>query len=273
MFKQRVAKSPMGGAITILTLIFHAAVRSIRRSHGNAVIGLLMNIFQTVMLVLVFYVMYAILGLRGSAIRGDFMLYIMSGIFMYMTHVKTLGAVAGSEGPTSPMMKHAPMNTIIAIGAAALGALYIQVLSLTTVLYIYHVAFSPITIPDPVGAFAMLLLAWFSGLAIGMVFLAIKPWFPGFTSIGSQIYIRANMIASGKMLVANATPSHILVMFTWNPLFHIIDQARGYLFLNYNPHYSSPTYPVYVALACLMIGLMGEFFTRQHASLSWSAKR
>ncbi|MGF6862191.1 ABC-type polysaccharide/polyol phosphate export permease [Rhodobacteraceae bacterium MBR-64] len=94
MFKQRVAKSPMGGAITILTLIFHAAVRSIRRSHGNAVIGLLMNIFQTVMLVLVFYVMYAVLGLRGSAIRGDFMLYIMSGIFMYMTHVKTLGAVA-----------------------------------------------------------------------------------------------------------------------------------------------------------------------------------
>lgn len=259
--------------MTILTLIFHAAVRSIRRSHGNAIIGLLMNILQTVILVAVFFLMFDLLGLRGNAVRGDYLLYIMSGIFMYMTHVKSLGAVVGSEGPTSPMMKHAPMNTIIAIGAAALGALYIQVLSLTAVLLVYHLAFVQITIHDPVGAFGMLLLSWFSGVSIGMVFLAIKPWFPGFTGIGSQVYMRANMIASGKMFLANATPTHILVMFTWNPLFHTIDQARGFTFLNYNPHYSSAMYPVYVSVACLMIGLMGEFFTRQHASLSWSAKR
>jgi hypothetical protein len=29
---------------------------------------------------------------------------------------------------------------------------------------------------------------------------------------------------------------------------------------------------MYVALALLMIGLMGEFYTRQHASISWGAK-
>jgi hypothetical protein len=26
-------------------------------------------------------------------------------------------------------------------------------------------------------------------------------------------------------------------------------------------------------LACIMIGLMGEFYTRKHASMSWGAKR
>ena len=119
-----------------------------------------------------FFVMFSILGLRGAAVRGDFLLYIMSGVFLFMSHTKALSAVVGSEGPASPMMKHAPMNTLIAICSAALGALYIQVLSLAVVLFVYHVAFTPFEIHQPIGAFGMLLLAWFTGCAIGMVFLA-----------------------------------------------------------------------------------------------------
>ena len=41
--------------------------------------------------------MYTVLGMRGSPIRGDFLLYMMSGVFLYMTHVKALGAVAGRK--------------------------------------------------------------------------------------------------------------------------------------------------------------------------------
>lgn len=80
------------------------------------------------------------------------------------------------------------------------------------------------------------------------------------------------MIASGKMFVANTLPPSILVTFDWNPLFHTIDQARGYTFINYFPNNSSPSYPFYVTIACLMLGLMGEFYTRKHASVSWTAK-
>lgn len=271
MFRHNVRKSQARSAFGLLELIFHATVRNIRKSHGNAVIGLLMNIMQTVVLVAVFYVMFDVLGLRGSAVRGDFMLYVMSGIFMFMTHTKAMGAVSGSEGPTSPMMMHSPMNTIVAISAAALSTLYIQVLSASVVIFVYHAAFTPISIHDPVGVVSMLLLSWGSGVAIGMIFLAAKPWAPGLVGIISMIYMRANMIASGKMFVANATPGHILALFNWNPLFHTIDQARGFMFLNYNPHFSSIDYPVKVTIACLMIGLMGEFYTRKFASASWSA--
>lgn len=62
-------------------------------------------------------------------------------------------------------------------------------------------------------------------------------------------------------------------MFDWNPLFHTIDQSRGFIFLNYGPRYTSIDYPVMVALACVMIGLMLEFFTRQHVSASWNKRR
>jgi len=271
MFQQRAQKSTFGTALTILELIYHATVRDVRKSHGNAIIGLMMSIVQTVILVAVFFVMFSILGLRGSAIRGDFLLYIMSGIFLFLTHNKAVGAVSGAEGPASPMMNHAPMNTTIAITSAALSSLYVQTLALFVVLFVYHVAFVPITILHPIAAFGMVLLSWFSGVAIGMVFLALKPWAPGFISIVQQIYTRANMIASGKMFVANALPSTTLAMFDWNPLFHCIDQARGFIFINYNPHYSNIPYPLYVSLVLLMLGFMGEFYTRKQVSISWTA--
>ena len=69
---------------------------------------------------------------------------------------------------------------------------------------------------------------------------------------------------------ANAMPTVVLSYFTWNPLFHIIDQGRGYIFLNYDPRYSNVEYPLYFLLACLTIGLMGEFYTMKRVSLSWT---
>ena len=272
MFRTEVRKTPANSALAMLELIFHASVRHVRKSHGNAVIGLLMNIFQTVLLTAVFFFMFDVLGMRGNAIRGDFLLYVMSGIFMFMTHAKAIAAVTSADGPTSAMMKHSPMNPIISIAAAALGTLYTQTLSATLVLYFYHAIWHPITIFDPVGTFGMFLLSWISGVAVGMIFKAATPWQPDVVGIVSQIYQRANMIASGKMFVANAAP-HILHFFDWNPLFHTIDQGRGYIFLNYNPHYSNISYPITVTAICLVIGLMGEFYTRKHASASWGAKR
>ncbi|MCF6444560.1 ABC transporter permease [Nereida sp. MMG025] len=273
MFQFEAKPAGRRRAVGMLELIYYGIVRDVRKSHGNALIGLFMNVMQTIIFVAAFYFMFSILGIRGSALRGDFLLYIMTGIFLFLTHTKALSAVVGSEGPASPMMKHAPMNTAIAICSSALGSLYIQILSLFIVLFLYHVIMTPVHIEDPIGAMAMLLLSWFSGVAIGMVLLALKPWMPGAVQMITQIYSRANMIASGKMFVANTLPSFMLAMFDWNPLFHCIDQARGYTFINYNPRYSNWEYAMIVAIIFLMVGLMGEFYTRKNASVSWSARR
>ncbi|MCT4554888.1 MAG: ABC transporter permease [Pelagimonas sp.] len=276
MFQTNKPRSALGSALNIAELIYHNAVRSVRKSHGNAFMAIFMNMLQTIIFVMAFYVMFMILGLRGTALRGDFMIYIMTGVFLYMTHTKTMGAVSGSEGPASPMMQHAPMNTAIAIAAAMLSSLYIQMLSLLAILFVYDVGFKPFVlqeIHDPIGCIAMVLLAWFSGAAIGMVVLAAKPWFPTVVGIISTVYQRANMIASGKMFVANTLPGYMLVMFDWNPLFHAIDQSRGYAFVDYNPRNSEWEYAFYLSIVLIMIGLMGEFYTRKHASASWSARR
>lgn len=273
MFQTAKPTTMAGSVGTTLELIFHSTVREIRKGHKNALVGLLMNMLQAIIFIGAFYLMSTILGMKRSQIRGDYMMYIMSGVFLFLTHSKAMGAVFGSEGSTSSMLKHAPLNSAILIAAAALGALYTQLLSLVTIIFLYHVLVTPVEIADPVGAMAMLMLAWFSGIGVGIIFLSLKPWFPGFTGVAQSIYSRANMIASGKMFVANATPGYILALFDWNPLFHAIDQARGFIFINYFPHHSNIEYPIIVSVVCVVIGMMAEFFTRKHASESWGATR
>ncbi|QYX56940.1 ABC transporter permease [Roseovarius sp. SCSIO 43702] len=273
MFQQVKPRSRTQSAFSILELIYHSIVRDVRKSHGNALLALVMNILQAVIFIAAFYFMFSVLGLRGAALRGDFLLYIMSGIFLFLTHIKAVGAVAGAEGPSSPMMKHAPMNTVVSVTASALGSLYMQLLTLVIVLFVYHVAITPFEVEYPFKAFGAFVLAWFTGVAIGVVLFALKPWFPSFVQIFTTIYQRANMIASGKMFVANALPSYMLAMFDWNPLFHCIDQSRGFVFVNYLPRNSSIEYPLIMGIIFLMLGLLGEFYTRQQASLSWEARR
>ncbi|MFP5479470.1 MAG: ABC transporter permease [Alphaproteobacteria bacterium] len=274
MFRHRpISGSPLSKGFETLELIFHAAVRNLRKSNGNAVLGLVMSIIQSLIMVLVMYFMFEVLGMRRLAVRGDFMLYVMSGVFMFMTHVKAISAVSNAEGPTSPMMMHGPMNPIISICGAALSTLYQQTLAAAVILFVYHSVFNPITIDEPVGMLGMFLLSWFTGVGIGMVLMAARPWQPELASILTTLLTRLNMVASGKMLLVNNTPPKIRAMFDWNPLFHTIDQSRGFIFLNYAPRYTVIDYPVIVAMTCVMIGLMMEFFTRQHMSASWNKRR
>lgn len=171
------------------------------------------------------------------------------------------------------MMKHGPMNTAVMITAAALASLYKQTFSSIVVLTGYHYLIQPIQIDNPLGCYAMLLLSWFAGCCIGLIFLSLRPWWPQGIQVLTQFYQRINMVFSGKMFVANLMPSALLHMFSWNPLFHVIDQTRGFAFINYSPRNSSLDYPLYATLTLLMIGLMAEFVTRRTVSISWSAGR
>jgi len=272
--KPRHTRSGLSGTLAFLEQVYFGTVRGMRKSSGrNAVLGLIGSMMQTVIFIMAFYFMFQLMGVRSSPIKGDYMLYIISGISMFMTHKAAVQAVAGSEGPTSGMMQHAPMNTMIAVCSAALQSLYQQTITIGTILLIYHLAVNPVDIFDPIGLAGVFLLSWFTGVAIGMVFLALTPWHPPLVKILLMVYRRVNMLASGKMFVANTLPSSMVVMFDWNPLFHCVDQARGAMFINYSPMHSNLSYPLKVALVAVVLGLMGEFFTRKRASKSWGATR
>ncbi|MEO9823662.1 MAG: ABC transporter permease [Paracoccaceae bacterium] len=271
MYQAESKRSLWLGFFKLADLIYHNTVRSVRKGHRDALFAIMTSVMQTVVMVLAFFIFMDFMGMRRVAVRGDFLLYIMSGIFVFMVHVKAIGAVAGSEGPASAMMQHLPMTPTVSIWAAAFSALYTQILALSAILLAYHLLWQPLSIDRPIGALGTLILAWFSGVAVGSVFLALKPWIPGPVGIAQQVYTRINMFASGKMFVANQLPANMVAIFSINPLFHIIDQGRGYIFINYTPLKTNLTYPIVVSVIMLVIGLIGESYTRKHVSLSWTA--
>lgn len=271
MFERRKTTSLAGAAFVTFSLIYHQTVYNLRTSSRNALAGLMLIIAQNLMLVLIFLGMYYIIGLKTSPIRGDFLLFIMSGIFVYMTHVKAVGSVASSYSVSKALVKHEPLNAAVMISAGALSALYQQTLGCLVILLFYHLAFEQITIYQWQGVAAMFLLAWFSGCCIGVVFLGLTPWAPKAAGFITTVYSRINMFASGKMMVANSIPGFLLPWFEWNPLFHLIDQGRGFMFINYSPRVTDLLYPVWVSLGALMVGLLINFTTRKYESASWGA--
>ena len=274
MFEVR-GKSQTGleKTVAFFELVYHCTVRDIRKSGGeNAAWGLVQSMGQVLIMVFVFYLIFSFMGMRSSPIPGDFLLYILSGIFIFLTHNKTVGAISGCDGPVSAMVVHGPMNILVMVLSTAISTLYTQVLALFSILLVYHLAVTPIYIYQPAESFAMVLLGWSSGVGVGMVLLGLRPFAPGFVKALSMVYRRVNMIASGKMVVANALPGSMIAWFAWNPLFHVIDQARGHLFVSYDPHHSTWTYPALASVFGCMIGLILKHSGRNYVSpKQWEA--
>lgn len=271
MFDQRQNRNFVQAAGTTLSLIYHQTVYNLRTEHRNPIVGLLLTILQTAIFLMAFLLIYFIIGIRNSPIRGDFMLYMMSGIFLFMVHVQTAGAVSGSHSISGALNKHQPLSPAILIASSALAVLYRQTISYIAILWLYHVLVSPVSIESWPGVLAMYLMAWFSGMCMGLIFLGIRPWSPRGSKLLTTIFQRINMFGSGKMFVANLIPNAFIAWFLWNPLFHIIDQMRGFVFINYSPHKTDPYYPLWFSLAMMVVGLLINFTTRKYESISWTA--
>lgn len=271
MFEVKRKQNVFAAIASIFALIHHQTVYNLRQEHQNAVAGLLLSIFQTVVFILAFGLFFALLGIRSSPIRADFMLFLITGISPFLLHVKCVAAVSGSYKIGNPLVKHRPLTPLVLVMAAALAELYRQTLAMAAILSVYHVMFNPIDLLDPVGCAAMFLLAWLAGVATGLFFLGVSAWAPKAANMVSTVYRRVSMFASGKMMVANALPNAIIVFFYWNPLFHIIDQMRGYAFINYNPVKTNYMYAIWFSVILVVISILINFATRKYESLSWNA--
>lgn len=254
---------------TFWDLVYHSVVRQVRTASGSATLGLLSELAQTLIMFVMFYIIMVFMSMGGIALRGDPVIFVLTGVLLFMVHNQAISKVMGAGSATSPIMKHRPMTTMISILAASFAQLYLQILAMGLILIVVHVLRGGLEIFNPAGLVVPMLLAWASGVAIGLLFLVAKPFAPNLVPVISQVYRRANMLTSGKMMPANLMPASMVAWFDWNPLFHAIDQARGAAFVNYFPRNSNIEYPIYFIIVALLIGLMAENWLRRNMSLSW----
>jgi ABC-type polysaccharide/polyol phosphate export permease len=185
------------GLFEFSAIVYHTIVNNVRKSKRNAVQALLLEILQASMMVIFFYFMIQFLGMRSFAVRGSYVLYVMSGVFLYMTHNKSISSVSAGSA-TNPMLKHAPISTLMMIVSGALTTLYIQMLAIIVIAFVANVLIDPFTVYNLKVLALCLILAWGSGIAIGLMFLSINPYAPETMKVVNKVYLRANMIFSGK---------------------------------------------------------------------------
>ncbi|MEP3667923.1 MAG: hypothetical protein ABJN42_14460 [Roseibium sp.] len=258
--------------VELLVSIHEAAAREIRKMNANTGLGIVVNLGQNLIMISVMYCAAWVMGFGASLIRGDYLIYVITGIFLYMVHVKTMAAVSSAEGPLSPGMRNIPINQTVSSLGAAIASLWMQAISVAIIMFLYDALWEPLVFQDLAGMSVMIVLAWISGIGLGMLLTAIRPWSSDVSSLISQLYMRVSMILSGSMFVANALPEMFLPWFMWNPLFHMVDQARGAAFINYNPWFTSAAYAAAMAFAILIVGALAQYNTRVKASASWFSK-
>ncbi len=270
--RTRVNRTLFGASMSFTELLFHSVVRDARKSSGNATLGLLLVMLQSLTMLAVFFLLFTVLGMRSAAIRGDFVVFLLTGIFLFLTHNKAVASAMGAVSPVGGLTLHTPISSLLNILASVLSGLYLQVLGFALILLVVHIMRGGLEFYNPAGLIFPFFMAWASGIAIGLMFGVLRPFAPKFIPMVAMMYRRANMITSGKMLPANYMSATMITWFDWNPLFHTIDQARGHAFVNYFPRHTNMEYPVYLSLSLVMVAMMIEFWLRKNMGESWGKR-
>ena len=112
MFTQRRTRS-MGGAIfTTAALIYHQTVQNLRKTHRNAVLGLVLTMLQASIMIGAFFLMYVILGVRAAPA--------LAAVVDAAT-VRALWLVEGVRGGPAPA-EDGRLRAVVAVRDAAVHA-------------------------------------------------------------------------------------------------------------------------------------------------------
>jgi len=261
------SKSLFIGMLEFLELIFHSVVREVRTQSGNATFGVLKEVSNMALFLGLFYMISIFMG-RGAAIRGSLFVFLLTGIILFLTHIKAISSVKSASTASSAIMMHTPMTVILSIIAKAFAGLYLQLVAVLIIVTLLWIFGADLSVDRPAGLVLPVFFAWASGIAVGMVFMTLEPMIPFIIRTASPVYQRAQMFTSGKFIPAAYMPTAMVGWFDWNPLFHTIDQARVAAFVNYNSDVTSLSYPIWFTIVALLFGLMGEFWAKRTLSKS-----
>lgn len=248
-----------------LVVLYATTVREIRNASGSSQLGLILNLLQTLAFVAVFYVLFIALGRRDAGLRGDPMMFMLTGVLLFRMHVSVVSGVISSVKSNRALINYEPAKSIIFVWARALADLYVSLLVAVILVSVTALIKGGVEIYYPAGVIVPTLLAWLSAVGIGLIFMYAEAHISWF-SLVSRLYQRFAMFTSGKFFVANAIPTVALAMFWWNPLFHAIDILRGAVFVNYEPKKTSLEFLIGLTVVALVVGHMLE--ARLHRSLN-----
>ncbi|MBY8974758.1 ABC transporter permease [Rhodobacteraceae bacterium NNCM2] len=249
-----------------LGLVFSLTVRELRTANRSAAIGVLMPALTLLLTVSIFYYFMIFIGGRPAPIRTDPLTFIFAGFLIFFMHVNTLTAVSGamsSEG----LLRHKRATPFLLMCVKAFAAGYKMNLVLLLMLALNFLIRDQWEMQNGLVFLTSLFLAWIGAVAVGGILIAANRYLT-WGSLLQTAYIRVCFLTSGKFMIASQLPDFMRDVMGWNPLFHVLDQFRGAMFLNYAARTTDLLYPVAVYFPLLVVAMLVENYVRNHYSTS-----
>lgn len=239
-------------------VVFALFLRELRTRFGKYSLGYLWALLEPAVHVLVLVSLFTFFLGRSGAGGITFPVFFVAGIVPWFLFnniaVRSLRAVQSNEGLFNYRLVK-PIDTVLAralLEMVIYGAVYV------TLLLAVRLLGEPVYISNILvllGSF--LLLAWFS-TGLGLVFMVIGDAFSEAEKLIPML-IQPLYFISGIMISVKQIPVDYLPYLLWNPIFHVIEIARGTL---------SPGYEVgdvslfYVFLCALTVSVVGLWLYR-----------
>lgn len=263
--KDETRQSFLTSLSAFFALVFSLTVRDLRTENRSAALGILMTTGLVLTTALCFYFFTQLLGGRNAPIRTDGLTFTVVGFLLFFFHIRTAIAVAGALQPG--LMRHPKATPFLFICVRAFATLYRMSIAMIILGLINYLLRDFWEMQNGLVLLLVLFTAWIGGVGVGMIMLAINRYFV-WGNLVQTIYFRISFFTSGKFFVAGHIPNWMHSAMDWNPLFHLLDQARGAIFLNYAATTTSLLYAIGIYYALLCIGFMVEHYVRSTFSVS-----
>ena len=259
-------RQPLPVAVSaFFSLVFALTVRDLRTENRSAALGVLMSTGMVLLTALTFYFFMSFLGGRSAPIRTDAITFTVAGFLVFFFHIRTVSAVAGSLKPG--MMRHSRASPFLFVCVKAFATLYKMTLATIILMTVNYLLRDVWEMQDGLTLIFILLTGWLGGIGVGIIMMAAQRYLV-WGNLIQMTYIRVCFFTSGKFFVAGHMPNWMRSAMDWNPLFHVLDQARGALFLNYSADTTSVLYPYAIYGAVLVLAMMIEQYVRVNYSVS-----
>lgn len=250
---------PFSGLRTVLALILREMGATYGRSPGGYIWAILEPALGLSLMVAIFS-----LGFRTPPLGTDFAIFYASGLLPYGMFTSTSGKVAQSINFSRQLMGYPRVTFMDAI----LARLLLNVLTQGMVACILFTAIRSVsdtrTILDLKYILHAYAMAIGLGLGIGMLNCMLFARYPLWSTAWSVI-TRPLVLVSGVIFLHDNIPEPYRHWLSWNPLVHMVGEARRGFYYSYSGDYVDPVYAWSIAGITIVLGLV--FLHSYHRNL------
>jgi len=229
-------------------------LREMSTTYGRSALGYLWAILEPVGGIALMSIIFSF-AFRAPAIGTNFPLFFASGILPFMAYTSTAQKISVSLRFSRALLFYPGVTFVDAIVARFLMNAITEILIFSIVLAGIIIAFDLRVILDLPALVLAFIMAFVLALGVGTLNCYLLSVYPLWERAWA-ILNRPMFIISGIFFVYDTIPLPYRDWLWWNPLVHLVGQARSGVYVTYDSSYVSPLYVFSIALVTLATGLL-----------------